>query len=116
MYHYLTGSASWMILHMVNEVFGVKGHYGDLVLEPKILLKQFDKNGAAKINTLFADKMLEISYVNLNSKEYGAYSIKGIEINGEEVEPIKKEGQLIIRRSILEGLGDIKKEIKVTLV
>ena len=116
MYHYLTGSASWMILNMVTEVFGVKGYYGDLVLEPKILLKQFDKNGVAKINTLFADKILEISYVNLNSKEYGEYNIKGIEINGEEIEPIKKESQLIIRRSTLEALGDSKNEIKVTLV
>lgn len=115
MYHYLTGSASWMILNMVTEVFGVKGYYGDLVLEPKILLEQFDEKGAAKINTLFADKILEISYINSNSKEYGEYSIKGLEINGEEIEPIKKDDQLIIPRSILDALDDIKNEIKVTL-
>ncbi|MCD4685888.1 MAG: cellobiose phosphorylase, partial [Anaerolineae bacterium] len=35
MYTYLTGSASWLLLTLTTEVFGVKGDLGDLALEPK---------------------------------------------------------------------------------
>ena len=31
MYPYLTGAASWYMLTMVTEVFGVSGEYGDLL-------------------------------------------------------------------------------------
>lgn len=42
MYTYLTGSASWLLLTMVTEVFGVKGKLGDLLLQPKLVKEQFD--------------------------------------------------------------------------
>ena len=35
-YPWLTGSASWYLLTMVTQVFGVRGQLGDLVLEPKL--------------------------------------------------------------------------------
>ena len=34
MYHYLTGAASWFMLTMITEVYGVKGAMGNLMLEP----------------------------------------------------------------------------------
>ena len=39
MYPYLTGSASWYLLTLVTEVFGVKGELGDLALEPKLVTR-----------------------------------------------------------------------------
>ena len=42
--HYLTGAASWYMMTMITEVFGVHGEAGDLVIKPKLLKKQFDKN------------------------------------------------------------------------
>ena len=42
MYPYLTGSASWYLLTLLTEVFGVKGDLGDLVLAPKLVAAQFD--------------------------------------------------------------------------
>lgn len=43
MYPWLTGSASWYLLTLVTEVFGVKGQLGDLLLQPKLLATQFDE-------------------------------------------------------------------------
>ena len=43
MYTYLTGSASWYILTLVTEAFGVRGLLGDLLLEPKLVVAQFDQ-------------------------------------------------------------------------
>ena len=53
MYPYLTGSASWYLLTIVTEAFGVRGRLGDLVLEPKLLSEQFSKEGTARLNNAF---------------------------------------------------------------
>ena len=34
-YPYLTGAASWYMMTMVTQIFGFRGEWGDLVLEPK---------------------------------------------------------------------------------
>ncbi|PKK81137.1 MAG: cellobiose phosphorylase, partial [Thermoplasmata archaeon HGW-Thermoplasmata-2] len=40
MYPYLTGSASWFLLTLLTEVYGVKGRLGDLVLAPRFAASQ----------------------------------------------------------------------------
>ncbi len=84
MYPYLTGSASWYLLTMVTEVFGIKGHLGDLELAPKLVRSQFDRHGAASITTLFAGRRLKISYHNSEQLDYGEYQIAAIEIDGQQ--------------------------------
>ncbi|MFP4661599.1 MAG: GH36-type glycosyl hydrolase domain-containing protein [Halanaerobiales bacterium] len=84
LYSFLTGSASWLLLTMVTEVFGIKGHYGDLKLEPKLLKEQFDSNGIASIKIIFAGRELEIEYWNKSLLEYGNYSIKNVQLNGSQ--------------------------------
>ncbi len=85
MYPYLTGSASWYLLTLVNEVFGVKGQLGALRLEPKLVAGQFDENGDAAIHTLFADRQLNIVYHNPEHLDYGDYAIETIKLDGESV-------------------------------
>ncbi len=75
MYQYLTGAASWYMLTMITEVFGVRGNAGDLILYPKLLACQFDESGTASIAVPFADKSFIITYNNANGKDYGAYRI-----------------------------------------
>lgn len=84
MYHYLTGSASWLILTVLTEMFGVKGEIGDLKFEPKLLLKQFDENNKAEINITFAERKLHIEYINENSKEANEYRIKEIYVDNSK--------------------------------
>ncbi len=76
LYHYLTGAASWYMLTMVTEVFGVRGEMGELVMKPKLLQEQFDRNGQASIRLVFAEKEFEVVYINPKGLTYGEYKIK----------------------------------------
>ncbi|WP_379133051.1 GH36-type glycosyl hydrolase domain-containing protein [Paenibacillus sp. sgz500958] len=101
MYTYLTGSASWLLLTMVTEVFGVKGKLGDLLLAPKLTREEFDAEGTASISTLFADRQLKVIYTNKDLLEYGDYQISSVSINGTLVELQREAGGVVIPRSVL---------------
>lgn len=62
MYTYLTGSASWLLYTVVSEMYGCKGNYGDLLLEPKLVPSQF-KDNVASITFLYNKKPLTINYI-----------------------------------------------------
>ncbi len=53
MYHYLTGAASWFMLTMITQVYGVRGDLGNLVLAPKLMSEQFDADGNASVQLSF---------------------------------------------------------------
>lgn len=86
MYHYLTGSASWLILTEVTEVFGIKGNLGHVVLEPKLLKHQFNSEGFASIKTLIKNKLVEIIYINQNNLDYGEYVIETVMDTNQELD------------------------------
>ena len=116
MYHYLTGSASWLLLTMVTEVFGVRGQLGDLVLDPKLVKSQFDQDGKAEIGTIFADKFLNITYINKKKLLPRDYKIKELKLNGQSVDYQIKEGYAVISRKIITELDDSRKnQIEVIL-
>lgn len=105
MYHYLTGAASWMMLTVVQQMFGIKGTMGNLKLEPKLLKEQFDQNGNAGITLTFAGRNLHAVYKNPEKKEYGAYRIKSVFLNGYKMKNHKTNHSFEIPRSILEALS-----------
>lgn len=113
MYHYLTGSASWLILTVVAEMFGVKGNMGNLAFEPKLLLKQFDDENKAVIKMNFCERKLKVEYVNEDRREYGSYSVKEIYINGEKYHG--KEEASICREDIISLDEDNEHVIKIIL-
>lgn len=104
MYHYLTGSASWLILAMLTEVYGVKGYLGDLLLEPKLVKEQFNANGEAKVSTIFAERKLSIVYSNKSNLDCDEYKVKAVKINGKEIELIYLANAVIIDRNVIEAL------------
>ncbi|OKP92152.1 GH36-type glycosyl hydrolase domain-containing protein [Paenibacillus sp. P32E] len=106
MYTYLTGSASWMLLTMVTEVFGVKGKLGDLLLQPKLMKEQFDKEDQASIKTIFAERVLEVVYVSSNRADYGEYQIHSVMLNGAEVTLQRVSEGVVIPRSLLTALPE----------
>ncbi len=114
MYHYLTGAASWYMMTMVTEVFGVRGENGDLLLEPKLLAEQFDKDGCAQIILPFAGKTIEVVYRNLSQKTYGEYKIAKIVMNGEMM-AVEGDRGIIARERIEAYSGDCHK-IEVELL
>jgi cellobiose phosphorylase len=101
MYPYLTGSASWYLLTVLTEALGVKGRLGDLVLEPKLLSRQFDAGGKASVLTLFAGRELQITYHNPGHLSWERYAIAGITLDGHSL-PYERLGRaaLLPRKAI----------------
>ncbi len=85
LYHYLTGAASWHMMTVINEMFGVKGVLGSLCVEPKLLAQQFDEEGSVRLRLWFGGREWEIIYINRSGKEYGQYRIGDIFLNGKKI-------------------------------
>ena len=115
LYPYLTGSASWYLLSMVTQVFGVRGRMGDLELAPMLLAAQFDRKGEASLLTYFAGQKLEVVYYNPQKLDFGSYRIVAIELDRQSVN-FKAGETLLIARAKLEALpvGQVTR-IDVTL-
>lgn len=115
MYTYLTGSASWLLLTMVTEVFGIKGSFGNLKIEPKLQKEQFDQDGKASISINFAGKKLKVEYINTDKLDFGEYVIKEITINGIEITPGERGNYVIIEKGDLEKLETVENIIVIKL-
>ena len=104
MYPWLTGSASWYLLTLLTEVFGVRGDLGDLVLAPKLVAAQFDAGGEAAVRAQFAGRDLEVVYRNPGHLEHDGYRVQQVAIDGVAV-PIERAGASVrIGRGTLERL------------
>lgn len=88
MYPYLTGSASWLLLTMTEEVFGVKRNGKILNLEPKLTSTEFNKNKLAIINFILDNKKITIKYKNKNLLEFNEYNVTKIKVNGKSTKKI----------------------------
>jgi len=104
MYSYLTGSASWFVLAIVTEVFGVRGEDGDLLIEPKLVFEQFKDISNLSINRIFASKNLKINFSNPKKLNYGRYRIIKVSLNSKEL-PFKESQAVTINRKIILGLS-----------
>lgn len=103
-YPYLTGSASWYLLTLITEVFGVQGDLGDLRLTPRLVQEQFGAEGQASVHTLFADRALDIVYQNPEALDYGEYAITAVTLDGAPL-PVKEPGDTVrIERARLTAL------------
>ncbi len=85
MYSYLTGSASWFVYTYLTQVFGVKGDFGDLLIEPKLVKEQFGAAKKASISASFAGKKLRVEFLNPGLKNYGEYNIIKASLNGSDL-------------------------------
>lgn len=103
MYHYLTGAASWYLLTMITEVFGVRGADGDLVLYPKLLAEQFDAEHMASVSVSFAGKQFTVAYHNPNSKDFGSYTVTAAACDGVSI-PVVEDSHALLSREMLDSL------------
>lgn len=113
MYHYLTGAASWLVLSYLTQVFGVRGLWGDLALDPKLVADEFDANGIAQVSCYFAGKRIEVCYINDDKLDHGEYRISKVILNGKDIALKRTDlGILFIDRElILEEDDDIAIEV-----
>lgn len=117
-YHYLTGSASWYILTILTEVFGIKGKYGDLLLAPKLLKKQFNKDYEALCYTSFANKKLLIVFKNKKNLEFNQYRIEKVILNNKEItiEQNRDNEAILKRNDLIMNADRIMNKIEVILI
>ena len=95
--------ASWYILTLVTEAFGVRGLLGDLVLDPKLVAGQFDQEGKARLVIHFANRDLEIVYSNQSRFDYGDYRIASVGMEGKLIG--LTGSSVIIHRDLITSLS-----------
>lgn len=103
MYTYLTGAASWFVLTMLTQVFGVRGYRGDLVIEPKLCLKHFKGSGSSgtvSIARRFALARIIVNFSNPDKVDWPNYCIKEARLNGHVIQA-SKSGRITIPRDII---------------
>lgn len=115
MYHYLTGTASWYMMTMITQVFGVRGVTGDLILCPKLLAQHFDDKGIASISLTFAGKNLDIIYENKNDKDFGDYTVSSAFCDETEI-AVSEDSYAVIPRKMLDALSNKTHKIILTLI
>lgn len=105
MYTYLTGSASWYLLTLLTQAFGVHGLLGDLALNPKLVSKQFDGAGNASVQTWFAERQIKITYHNPGLLDYGEYAIENVTLDGDRLPAVKHGDGIRIPRDVITSLN-----------
>lgn len=111
MYHYLTGAASWYMLTLITESFGIRGKAGDLVIRPQLVNAQFDEAHQARIKLPFAGKRFEIVIHNPSGLEAGSYRVSAAAADGREME--LSCGGAVLRKEQLECLSDETHKIEI---
>jgi len=101
LYSYLTGSASWFIFVLLTEIFGIKGDFSNLLIQPKLCKKIF-MNKSIGVNFKFLNKSVELNYLDKSGKKF-KNEISNIIIK-PKVSFIKKENTIIIKKTALKRL------------
>ena len=116
MYHYLTGAASWYMMTVVTQMFGVRGKMGNLCLNPRLLPEQFDEEHQAAIRLEFAGVRLEVVYHNEQLCDYGAYKIGQIWLDGNKLSIWPDMEVLIAKEKVTQLSHDMTHRIDVRLI
>lgn len=113
MYPYLTGSASWLMMTMVTEVYGVKGEFGDLCIAPKLVDEQLSANGELGISLMFNGVKLHVKFKAQEgcackgalAKQKVYTQVKELYLNGQKI-----EGNVIPKQLLkaTEGVQEIE--------
>ncbi|SCW66870.1 Glycosyltransferase family 36 [Ruminococcaceae bacterium YRB3002] len=99
-YHYLTGAASWLMLTVLTEIFGVKGSFGDMKFEPQLIDEQFDGNGTAGVDFMFNGKPVSLTYKKTGTDN----NVQKITVNGTVV----SEGTNVLSANDIGGNIEIE--------
>ncbi|MDP2941726.1 MAG: cellobiose phosphorylase, partial [Candidatus Omnitrophota bacterium] len=93
MYAYLTGSASWFVLTMLTQAFGVRGQDGDLLIEPGLSSAQFQHSALISIEREFAGRRFRVSFFNPQKLNSSKYKIIKASLNHHNL-PLENPSQL----------------------
>lgn len=112
LYPWLTGSASWYVLTLVQWVYGVRGERGDLRLAPQLLPEQFNRARVAEVVTRFAGRRLRVRYHNPRALPPDEYRVQTVRLNGQ---PVPHRDGLLPRAALLSLPADREHVLDVGL-
>ena len=84
------------MLTVLTEMFGIKGSYGDMVFDPKLLPSQFDTEGKASVSFEFNGRPVKVIY----KKAADASSVQKITVDGALI----SEGSNVLPK---DKIGDV---------
>ena len=91
------------------------GEKGDLLIAPKLLKQEFNKEGIAQTQFTFAGIRLNITFVNEDKIDYGVYVIEQVYLNDTHLmDENYSTNETTIQRHILEK-APLNSNIKVVL-
>ena len=100
-----TGSASWLVMTVLGEMFGLKGTYGDLLLAPRLVREQFDERGEAQVKAALLGRRVELVYRNPARLDYPDYRLAAFRVNGKACEHKRiSERAVVIPKDVLGSL------------
>ena len=111
-YCYLTGSASWYLLTVVTQMFGVRGRWGDLVLAPQLTAGQWGAGKTLSVRTCFGGSQLTVEYANPQGLDAGEYAIEEVLINGT-VTDFEADGSAAILPAARIPAGDVVVQVQL---
>jgi len=115
MYAYLTGSASWFILTVLTQSFGVRGQDGDLLIEPKLSIEQFKVNERISLRRAFAGRYLKINFANPQKVSPERCRIMQASLNGQPLEANNSPRIIIKRHKLLKLPKDRLNNLDIVL-
>jgi len=112
LYLYLTGSASWYIYTLIEEILGIKFIWGDIILEPKLVSGNFFKdNIEVKFN--LGKKIIKVTFIRKQRKE-GVYRIREVLLEDKKIIPC--DYRYIIKKETLRKIKKKEINLKIYLV
>ncbi len=113
-YAYLTGSASWYVLTLLTQAYGVRGLGGDLLIVPQLTQGQFDGQGRATVEMPFAGARISVTFVNEKRLAPGEYEIRKIRTPKSEVPFTRRgRGEVLIQRELIAQSKDWAIEVEL---
>lgn len=115
MYHYLTGAASWLLLLMLTEVYGVRGELGNLRIAPRLVGSELSGERTTGVCTVFAGRRLRIEFYSTHSIVQKATVIR-VTVDGLELDGVTDGGTALIDRAeILKLSAEKQHTIRIQL-
>ena len=116
LYAYLTGAASWYMLTLITEVFGVKGDCGDLKIAPALMPEQYNQDGKAALKMTFAGRNFEIIFYNKEKKEFDQLKIRKASCDGKVLEITSERCTILSKKEIQMLSAKETHKIEIELV
>lgn len=113
-YSYLTGSASWYVLTLLTQAFGVRGDLGDLLIAPKLVPAQFARKKQAAVEVQFAGVRIYVLFENRKLVPYERMRIKEVK-SPEGAVPFTRrtEKEILIQRHQLQGRAEWRLRVEL---